>query len=82
VGCCANGWRSAARFAGALFLKWGAWQMTTTTEVSESLERVDTIINMLDEICDHMDGFSSAEEASLSMALCHAGNLRRSGRKQ
>jgi hypothetical protein len=56
--------------------------MTTTTEVSESLERVDTIINMLDEICDHMDGFSSAEEASLSMALCHAGNLRRSGRKQ
>jgi hypothetical protein len=44
--------------------------MTTTTEVSESLERVDTIINMLDEICDHMDGFSSAEEASLSMALC------------
>ena len=45
-------------------------------------ERVDTIINMLDEICDHMDGFSSAEEASLSMALCHAGNLRRSGRKQ
>ncbi len=53
-------------FAGALFLKWGAWQMTTTTEVSDSLERVDSIINMLDEICDHMDGFSSAEEAWLS----------------
>ena len=59
--------------------------MTTTTEVSDSLERVDSIINMLDEICDHMDGFSSAEEAWLSsitetfahMALCHAGNLRR-----
>ena len=47
-------------FAGALFLKWGAWQMTTTTEVSDSLERVDSIINMLDEICDHMDGFSRA----------------------
>jgi hypothetical protein len=60
---CANGRRCAARFAGALFLKWGAWQMMTTTEVSDSLERVDGIINLLDEICDHMDGFSSAEEA-------------------
>ena len=40
--------------------------MTTTTEVSDSLERVDSVINMLDEICDHMDGFSSAEEAWLS----------------
>ena len=38
----------------------------TTTEVSDSLERVDNIINMLDEIMDHMDGFSSAEEAWLS----------------
>jgi len=37
--------------------------MTTTTEVSDSLERVDSIFNMLDEICDHMDGFSSAEDA-------------------
>jgi hypothetical protein len=35
--------------------------MTTTTEVSDSLERVESIINMLDEICDHMDDFSSAE---------------------
>jgi hypothetical protein len=40
--------------------------MTTTTEVSDSLERVDSIFNMLDEICDHMDGFSSAEDARLS----------------
>jgi hypothetical protein len=40
--------------------------MTTTTEVSDSLERVDSIFNMLDEICDHMDGFSSAEDAWLS----------------
>ena len=40
--------------------------MTMTTEVSDSLERVDSIISMLDEICDHMDGFSSAEEAWLS----------------
>ena len=40
--------------------------MTTTMEVSETLERVDNIVNMLDEICDHMDGFSSAEEARLS----------------
>ena len=40
--------------------------MTTTMEVSETLERVDNIVNMLDEICDHMDGFSSAEEAWLS----------------
>ena len=31
-----------------------------------SLERVDSIINMLDEICDHMCGFSSPEEAWLS----------------
>jgi hypothetical protein len=38
--------------------------MTTTIEVSETLERVDNIVNMLDEICDHMDGFSSAEETS------------------
>ena len=69
--------------------------MTTTTEVS-ALERVDSIINMLDDICDHMDGFSSAEEAWLSsitetlrtrryvmrVALCHAGNLRKPGRQQ
>ena len=41
--------------------------MTTTTEVSDSLDRVESIINMLDEICDHMDGFSSAEEAWLSI---------------
>jgi hypothetical protein len=40
--------------------------MTMTIEVSETLERVDSIVNMLDEICDHMDGFSSAEEAWLS----------------
>ena len=40
--------------------------MTTTMEVSETLERVENIVNMLDEICDHMDGFSSAEEAWLS----------------
>ena len=40
--------------------------MTTTIEVSEPLERVDSIVNMLDEICDHMDGFSSVEEAWLS----------------
>ena len=41
--------------------------MTTTIEVSETLERVDSIVNMLDEICDHMDGFSSStEEAWLS----------------
>ena len=40
--------------------------MTTTTEVADLLERVDNIINMLDEICDHLAGFSSAEEAWLS----------------
>jgi hypothetical protein len=40
--------------------------MTTTTEVAETLERVDNIVNMLDEIFDHMDGFSSTEEAWLS----------------
>jgi hypothetical protein len=37
--------------------------MTTTTEVSETLERVDSIVNMLDEICDHMDGFSSTDRS-------------------
>jgi hypothetical protein len=37
-----------------------------TTDVSEALERVDKIVNLLDEICDEMDGFSSAEEAWLS----------------
>jgi hypothetical protein len=37
-----------------------------TIDVSEVLERVDNIVNMLDEICDDMDGFSSAEEAWLS----------------
>jgi hypothetical protein len=59
----------------------------TTTEVSDSLERVDSIVNMLDEICDHMDGFSSAEEGMAfqhhrnvaHLALCHAGNLRKLG---
>ena len=30
------------------------------------VERIDKIVNMLDEICDHMDGFSSVEEARLS----------------
>jgi hypothetical protein len=40
--------------------------MTTTMEISKTLERVDNVVNMLDEICDHMDGFSSAEEAWLS----------------
>ena len=63
--CCANVWRSAARFCRGTFLSSGELAMTTT-EVSDSLERVDGIINMLDEICDHMDGFSSAEEAWLS----------------
>jgi hypothetical protein len=28
-------------------------KMTATMEVSEMLERVDNIVNMLDEICDH-----------------------------
>jgi hypothetical protein len=37
-----------------------------TTDGSETLERVDNIVNMLDEICDHMEGFSSTEEAWLS----------------
>ena len=40
--------------------------MTATMEVSQTLERVEHIVNALDEICDHMDGFSSAEEAWLS----------------
>jgi hypothetical protein len=40
--------------------------MTTTMEISKTLERVDNVVHMLDEICDHMDGFSSAEEAWLS----------------
>jgi hypothetical protein len=38
----------------------------TTMEVSKTLERVDNIVNMLDEICDQMDGFSSIEDAWLS----------------
>jgi hypothetical protein len=38
----------------------------TTTEISDSLERIDNIINTLDKIMDQMDGFSSAEEAWLS----------------
>jgi hypothetical protein len=41
-------------------------KMTTTMGVSETLQRVDNIVKMLDETCDHMDGFSSAEEAWLS----------------
>jgi hypothetical protein len=53
--------------SAALFFSRGELEkMTTTMEVSETLERVDNIVNMLDEICDHMDGFSSAEEAWLS----------------
>jgi hypothetical protein len=48
------------------FFSSGSLAMTRTTEVSDSLERVDDIVNMLDEICDHIDGFSSAEEAWLS----------------
>jgi hypothetical protein len=34
-------------------------KMTTTMEVSETLERVDNIVNMLDEICDRMDGLET-----------------------
>jgi hypothetical protein len=33
---------------------------------SRRQRRLRLIVNMLDEICDHMDGFSSAEEARLS----------------
>jgi hypothetical protein len=58
---------SARSLSAALFFSRGEPEkMTTTMEVSETLERVDNIVNMLDEICDHMDGFSSAEEAWLS----------------
>ena len=60
--------------------------MTMTMEVSETLERADNIVNMLDEICDHMDGFSSAEEARLSSitetlarGASHTGYLRKRG---
>jgi hypothetical protein len=38
-------------------------KVTTTVGASETLERVENIVKMLDEICDHMDGFLSAEEA-------------------
>jgi hypothetical protein len=48
------------------FFSRGELDKMTTAEVSDSLERVDNIINVLDEIMDHMDGFSSAEEAWLS----------------
>jgi len=54
-----------APLVGCTFLKWELGKMTTT-EVSDSRERVDSIINMLDEFMDHMDGFSSVEEAWLS----------------
>jgi hypothetical protein len=56
----------AADSSGARFSRGKLEKMTTTIEVSETLERVDSIVNMLDEICDHMDGFSSTEEAWLS----------------
>jgi hypothetical protein len=46
--------------SGAFFSQEGELEkMTTTMEVSKTLERVDNIVNMLDQICDHMDGFSS-----------------------
>jgi hypothetical protein len=48
------------------FFSRGELDKMTTAEVSDSLEHVDNIINVLDEIMDHMDGFSSAEEAWLS----------------
>ena len=51
---------AAAPLVGCIF------SQGTTTEVSDSLEGVENIINMLDEIMEHMDGFSSAEEARLS----------------
>jgi hypothetical protein len=53
----------------------GAWLLATTSlglyaagaaTPSQSGPRRHNIINMLDEIMDHMDGFSSAEEAWLS----------------
>ena len=53
--------------------------MTTTMEVSETLERVDNIVNMLDEICDHMDGFSSAPWHGFPASLkrCALGAMSR-----
>jgi hypothetical protein len=55
--------RCVASFLPAHFFhKWKLANMTTT----ETLEGVDNIVNMLDEIMDHMDGFSSAEEEWLS----------------
>jgi hypothetical protein len=47
----------------------------TTTEVSDSLERVDSIINILDKICDHMDGFSSADGFPASLKRCAHGAM-------
>jgi hypothetical protein len=47
------------RHSSVHFFQEGTWKMNTT----ETFERVANIINMLDEIMDHMDVFSSAEEA-------------------
>ena len=41
---------SVPPLSAALFLKWELEKMTMTMEVSETLERVDSIINTLDEI--------------------------------
>jgi hypothetical protein len=62
----AAGLRAAGHFVRSSFSQQGELDKMTTKEISDSLERIDNIINMLDEIMDHMDGFSSAEEAWLS----------------
>ena len=43
--------------------------MTTTMGVSETLQPVDNIVKMLDETCDHMDGFRPPKEHGFPASL-------------
>jgi hypothetical protein len=52
----------------------------TTTELSDSLERVDHIIKTPDEIRRGM-AFQHYRNVAY-LALCHARNLRKPGRRQ
>src|SRR5262252_7000202 len=61
-GCTASSPHNYSATRRCTFFQVGTWQINTT----DTLERVDNIVNTLDEIMDHMEGFSSAEEAWLS----------------
>ena len=55
--------------------------MTPTAEVSDSLERVDSVINMLDEICDQWTVFRPLRKHGFPASLKRCAHGAMSCRK-